>query len=128
MAVSLGSLRAPQPDFSATSFKIDIAGIRRGGCTGDARSTEEIQAESDGIFSCSVSELVGEGLKDPRKSVAAGRAKGVGGNAERHEGSAEEKVLEKRAGELVAGDAGGGREFLAFPETDEMISPGDEFA
>src|SRR6266850_1506694 len=110
----------------ARSVEIHVAGIGRGRFAGDARSGEKIQAELDGIFTRGVSELVSEGLKNPGVGVAAGSAQSVGGDAERHEGGPEKKVLEKGAGKLIGGDAGGGSELLAFAETDEVIAPGDE--
>ena len=82
----------------------------------------------DGIFSGGVSEFIREGLENPGEGVATGSAQSVGGNAERHEGGAKEKVLEKGAGKLVAGNARGGSELFAFAETDEVIAPSDEFA
>src|SRR5467141_588917 len=112
----------------ARSVEIRVAGTRRGRCAGDARCAEKIQAELDGVFTRGVGELVGEGLKNPGVGVAAGSAQSVGGNPQRHEGGAEKKVLEKGAGKLVGGDAGGGSELLAFAETDEVITPGDEVA
>src|SRR5207302_3153289 len=68
----------------ARSVEIDIAGIGRGRDAGDARRAEKIQAELDRIFSRSVSELVGERLKDPGEGVASGGAQSVGGNTARH--------------------------------------------
>ncbi len=112
----------------AGGVEIDFAGIGRGRCAVDAGRTEKIEAELDRIFSRGVGKFVRERLEDPREGVAAGSAQSVSGHAERHEGGAEEKVREKCAGKLIAGDAGGGSELLAFAETDEMIAPGDEFA
>ena len=110
----------------ASGIELQFASNRRS--TGDARGAEKIQAELDGIFARGVCQLVGKGLEDPRKSVAAGSAQSIRRNAERHERSAEEKVTKKCARELVAGDAGGRSELSAFAETDEVIAPGDEFA
>ena len=103
-------------------------GVGLGVRVGDAREAEKIEAELDGIFSGRVSELVGERLEDPGEGVAARGAQSVGGNAERHERSAEGKIREESAGEFVAGNVGGGSELLAFAETDEVIAPGDEIA
>src|SRR6266481_7878507 len=112
----------------ARSVEIDVTGIGRRRCARDTRRDENIEAELDGIFSGRVSEFIRERLEDPGEGVATGSAQSVGGNAERHEGGAKEKVLEKGARKLIAGDARGGSELLAFAETDEVITPGDEVA
>src|SRR5260370_29295250 len=62
---------------------------------GNAREAEQVEPELHRIFSGGVGEFVYEGLEDPGESVAAWRAQRVGGNAERHEGGAERKVLQK---------------------------------
>src|SRR6267154_2995487 len=111
----------------ARSVEIDITGIGGRRCAGYAGSAKNSEAELDGIFSGRVSEFIRERLEDPGEGVATGSAQSVGGNAERHEGGAKEKVLEKGARKLIAGDARGGSELFAFAETDEVIAPGDEF-
>src|SRR6266568_3726860 len=72
-------------------------------------------------------ELIGKRLKDPRKRIAARSAQRVSRNAERHQRSAEEKVLQERAGKFVGGNVGGGREFIAFAKRNKVITPGHEF-
>src|SRR5712664_3107918 len=112
----------------AGGVEIGFRRIGRGRCGRNAGRVEEIQTELDGIFSGGVRQLVGEGLEDPREGVAARGAHGVGGNAERHERRAKEKVWQESSGEFVARNVGGGSELLAFAEADEVIAPSDEFA
>src|SRR6266853_4294404 len=109
----------------ARSVEIDITGIGGRRYAGSAKNSE---AELDGIFSGRVSEFIRERLEDRGEGGATGSAQSVGGNAERHEGGAKEKVLEKGARKLIAGDARRGSELFAFAETDEVVAPSDEFA
>ena len=108
----------------ARSFEFVGVGLHVGIC--DARKVEKIETELHGVFASRASEFIEEGLENPGEGVAAGGTHGVGGDAEGHEGSAEIEILDERAGKFVRGNVSGGREFVAFAETNEMILPGDE--
>src|SRR6202040_3898133 len=61
-------------------------------------------------------------------NVAAGGACCAGGHVSGHEGSVQRVVGDEAAGKFVGRNAGGGGEFFAVAEGDEMIALGDDVA
>ena len=90
MPVPFGSLRLPQPDFSATSFSTPLMraalkpsppalGRRACACVG-----QQVEPELHRILARRVRQLVDERLEHEREGVAARRAQRAGRHAERH--------------------------------------------
>ena len=141
MAVSFGSAREPQLDFSADKFEDAAHALsikqkcrrgrlpssRRRRCI-EGRSIEQREPELHGIHASGVSEFVDEGLHHESDPVASRSAHRACGYAQRHDRSESCEVRNEAGREFIGRNLSAGREAFAFAKCDEMIAPRDELA
>ena len=136
--MSFGSLRVPQPDFSATSFNTPRmraasniggggapAGTPAAAVAASSGAFQNREPEFDRIFSGGVREFIDKRLHHEGDAIAAWSAHRTGRNSRSHHRRAKRNVGHEANREFVRRDPGRGSKFIAFPETDEMILPGD---